>query len=92
MVLTTPGLSFQDTTSGSTRSPLVEVTTPGKATVSSTSASGSVSEVRSARPSRSTRLPLRRSDRLTPAASEFMLASCGSSANVRSENTAWEPT
>ena len=44
-------------------SPLVEVTSPGNDTVSETSASGSDSEVRSARPSRITKSPARRSDR-----------------------------
>ncbi|COX26878.1 Uncharacterised protein [Mycobacterium tuberculosis] len=74
------------------RSPLVEVTAAGKATVNSTSASGSDTDVRSARPSRITMLPFRRSDRFTPAASEFILANWGSSAKVKSENTACDPT
>ena len=36
MVLTTPGFTSHCTTSGSMRSPLVDVTVPGKATVNST--------------------------------------------------------
>ena len=92
MVDTTPGLSFHSTTSVSIRSPLVEVTSPGKDTVNSTSASGSLTLVRSTRPSRITRLPARRSEMSTPAASRLRLASCGTSEKVRFENTAWEPT
>ena len=71
---------------------MVEVTSPGKVALKDTSASGSVTLVRSTRPSRITRSPARRSEMSTPAASLLRFASWGSSAKLRSAKFAWEPT